>query len=128
MVNKKATIPISAEMKVFVVGLGNYITWKKLPTDKISDYTFIDNLEDEVLDLMGIAQSDKTGGTTGHIGLIMIAAEFALVPGVVNSPFVRLAHSGAVDYNNLTACATMQQHTERRCAGAHMNIAYMRLK
>ena len=119
---------ISAEMKVYVAGLGKDITRKKLPTDEIPDYTFINNLEEEVLDLVGTERSDKAGGTTGHIGLIMIAAEFALVPGVVNSPFVRLAHSGAVDYNNLTACATMQQHTERRCAGAHMNIAYMRLK
>ena len=101
-------MPISAEKKVFVAGLGNDITWKKLLTDEISNYTFINNLEEEVLDLVSIVQSDKNGSTTGHLGLIMTVAEFALVPGVVNPPFVQSAHPGAVDHNNPTACTTMQ--------------------
>ena len=34
MVNKAATMPISAEMKVFVTGLRNNMTWKKLQSHK----------------------------------------------------------------------------------------------
>ena len=101
-------MPISAEMKVFVAGLGNDITWKKLPLEEILDYTFVNNLEEKVLDLAATVWSDKNGGTTGHLGLIMIAGEFALIPGVVNPPFVREAHPGAVDYLLPTTCATMQ--------------------
>ena len=81
-------MPISAEMKVFVAGLGNDITWKKLQSEEIPDYTFINNLEEEVLDLVATVRSDKNGGTTGHLGLVMTVAELALVPGVVNPPFV----------------------------------------
>ena len=61
----------------FVVGLGNDITWKKLPSEEIPDYIFINNLEKEVLDLVRTVRSDKASGTTGYIGLIMTAQEFA---------------------------------------------------
>ena len=66
-VTKEATMPISAEMRVFDVGLGNNITWPKLPLNELPDYTFINNLDEEVFDLVGTKRSDKTGGTTGHI-------------------------------------------------------------
>ena len=91
-------MPISAEMKVFVAGLDNDIIWKKLPSEEVPDYTFINNLEEEVLDCVATVRSDKNGGTTGHLGLVMEAAEFALIPGVVNPLFVREAHPGAVNY------------------------------
>ena len=106
-------------MKVFIAGHGNDITWKKLPLEEIPDYTFINNLEEEVLDLVSTVQSDKNGGTTCHLGLIMTAAEFALILGVVTPPFVQSVHPGVVDYNNRTACTTMQQHTERRLDNKH---------
>ena len=80
---------------------------------------FINNLEEEALYLVGTVQSNKASGTTRHIGLIMTAQEFGLVPGVVNPLFTRLAHPGVVDYNNPTACTTMQQHTKRRCEHEH---------
>ena len=105
---------ISAEMKVFVAGLRNDITWKKLPLEEILDYTFVNNLEEEVLDLAAIVRSDKYGGTIGHLGLIMTAGEFALISGVVNAPFVCEEHPGPVDYLLPTLCTTMQQHTECR--------------
>ena len=50
----------------------------------------------------------------------MEAGEFALIPGVVNPPFIREAHPGAVDYQLPTTCTTMQQHTERRLANEHL--------
>ena len=116
---------ISAEMKVYVAGLGKDITRKKLPTDEIPDYTFINNLEEEVLDLVGTERSDKAGGTTGHIGLIMIAAEFALVPSVANPPFTQLAHLGMVDY---TTQQRVQPCNNTLNAGVTMNIVSMYLK
>ena len=81
-------MPISAEMKVHVASLGNDITWPKCPSDDIQNWTFINNLQEEVLDLAATIRSDKCGGTTGHLGLIMSAQEFALVPGVVGPPFL----------------------------------------
>ena len=73
-VNKVATIPISAEMKLFIAGLGKDLTWKKLPSDEKPNYTFINKLEEQIYDLVGTVQSDKAGGTTRHIGLIMPVA------------------------------------------------------
>ena len=72
---------VSAEMQVFVAGLGNDQTWKKLPPGEEANYTFIKDLEDKVSDLVGKVQSDKAGGTTGHICMFMTPAEFALIPG-----------------------------------------------
>ena len=106
-------------MKVFIASLGIAITWKKLPSEKIPYYTCINNLEEEVLDLVSTVQFDKNGDTTGHLGLVMTAVDFALVPGVMNSPFVRSAHPGSVNYNNPTLCNTKKQHTEIRLATVH---------
>ena len=53
-------MPISAETKVFVAGLCNNITWTKLPSDDILDYTFINNLEEIVLDLAATVQSNNS--------------------------------------------------------------------
>ena len=89
---------ISAEMKVFVANLSNDINWTKLPLDDILDWRLINNLEEEVLDLAATFQSDKNGGTTGHLGLIMEAEEFVLIPGVLNPPFLRSMHPGVVNY------------------------------
>ena len=107
-------MPISAEMKIHVAALDNDLTWPKYPSTKLPTWTFISNLEEEVLDLVATIRSDKCGGTTGHLGLIMSGREFALVPGVLNHPFPRGTHPGEVDYNNPTAAATVNQHTERR--------------
>ena len=45
-------MPISVEMKVLVADLGNDIIWKNIPSEEIPDYIFINNLEEEVLDLV----------------------------------------------------------------------------
>ena len=113
-------MPISAEMKAFLAGLGNDITWTKLPSDDIPDWTLINNLQEEVLDSAATVRSDKCSGTTGHLGLVMEAGEFALVLGIANPPFVREAHPGTVDYILSTPATTMQQHTERRLANEHL--------
>ena len=90
-----------------LASLGNNINWSKLPSDEVPDYAFINNLEEEVFDLIGTVQSNKTGGTTGHIGLVLTAQEFALVPGAT-LPFTRSIYPGMVNYNLLTACTTIQ--------------------
>ena len=111
-------MPISAEIKVFVASLGNNFTWPKLPSCEVPDYTFINNLEEEVFDLVGTVLSDKARGTTSHIGLIMTAQEFVLVLGTTPL-FTRSVHLGMVEYNLPTTCTTVQQHTERRCKHEH---------
>ena len=88
--------------------------------EEIPDYTFINNLEEEVLDLAATVRSDKNGATTGHLGLIMEAGEFALNPGVVNPPFAREAYPGPVNYLLPIPCTTQQQHTERRLLNEHL--------
>ena len=77
---------ISAEVKLLVAGLGNDLTWKKLPSDEEPNYTFINKLEEQIFNLVGKVRSDKAGGTTGHIGLVMTPLEFALIPGT--TPFI----------------------------------------
>ena len=104
---------ISAEIKVHVAALGNDIIWPKCSSTELPNWTFINNLQEEVLDLVATIISDKCGGTTGHLGLIMSARELALVPGVLNPPFPRGTHPGEVDYNNPTVATTANQHTER---------------
>ena len=66
------------------------------------------------MDLVTTIRSDKCGGTTEHLGLIMSAREFALVPGFVGPPFPCGAHPGPVNYNKPTATTTVNQHTERQ--------------
>ena len=75
-------MPISAEMKMHVAALGNDKTWPKCQSTKLPTWTLINNIQEEIFDLVATIQSDKRKGTTGHLGLIMSAAEFALlVPG-----------------------------------------------
>ena len=90
-------MPISAEMKMHVADLENDITWPKFSSDDIPNWTFINNLQEEVLNLAATIRSDNCDGTTGHLGLIMSAQEFALVPGVVGPPFFRGTHPGVVN-------------------------------
>ena len=111
---EEVTMPISAEMKMHVAALGNDLTRPKCPSMELPTWTFISNLEEEVLDLVATIRSDKCGGTTGHLGLIMSAREFALVPGVLNHPFPWETHPGEVDYASPTAATTVNQHTECR--------------
>ena len=108
---------ISANMKVHIAGLGNDNTWPKCPSDDIPNWPFINNFQEEILELAATIRSDKCGGTTGHLGLIMSAQEYALVPGVVDPPFICGTHPGAVDY---TGATTVNQHTERRLAHEHL--------
>ena len=105
-------MPISAEMKMHVADLGNDKTWPKCPSTELPTWTFINDIQEESFDLVATIRSDKRGGTTGHLGLIMSAAEFAiLVPGPA---FPREAHPGEVDYQRPTVASTVNQHTERR--------------
>ena len=103
---------VSAEIKVFVAGLGNNQTWKRLLVEEEADYTFIKDLENKVLDLVGKVQSNKSGGITGHIGKFMTPAEFSLISGT--TVFNLEAHPGVIDYMLPTECTTQQQHTERK--------------
>ena len=105
-------MPISAEMKMFVAGLGNDEVWKKLPSDEEPNHTFINDLEEQIYDLVGTVRSDKLCGTTGHIGLIMPATEFQLI--LNTTPFIRSTHPGTVNYLLPTNCTTINQHTEQR--------------
>ena len=74
-------MPVSAEMKLFVARLGDDEVWTKLGQDVEPDYIFITDLVEQAMNLVATVRSDKAGGLTGHMGLIMPAAEFALLPG-----------------------------------------------
>ena len=103
-------MPISAEMKMHVAALGNDKTWPKCPSTELPTWTFINDIQEEIFDLVATIRSDKCGGTTGHLGLVMSAAEFArLVP--THSLFPRETHPAEVDY---TSATTVNLHTERR--------------
>ena len=65
-----------------------------------------------MISLAGDVQSDKGGGTTGHIGIVIPALEFALLKNT--NPFVVLVHPGAVDYLLPVACTTNQQRLKRK--------------
>ena len=58
-------MPVSAEIKLFVASLGDDEVWKKLPTDKEPDHTFIKELVDQVMDLVTTVRLDKAGGKLG---------------------------------------------------------------
>ena len=102
-------MPISAEMEVFFAGLGNNMTWKKLSSDEEPDYTFINDLEEQVFDLVG--RSDKAGGTTGHIGLVMTPLEFALIPGT--TPFT--PEDSAAPSGGASLCAQVSKTNQALC-------------
>ena len=83
-------------MKLFVAGLGDDEVWTKLGPDLEPDHTFITDLVEQVMNLVATVRSDKAGGLTGHMGLIMPAANFALLPGFTVA-FDREDHPGNVD-------------------------------
>ena len=72
-------MPISAEMKMYVAALGNDKTWLTCPSADLPTYTFIHDLQEQIFDLVATVRLDKCGGTTGHLGLVMSPAEFALL-------------------------------------------------
>ena len=74
-------MPVSTEMKLFVAGLGDDEVWTKLGPDLEPDHTFITDLVKQVMNLVATVRSDKAGGLTGHMGLIMPPVNFALLPG-----------------------------------------------
>ena len=106
-------MPISAEMKTFVASLGDDEVWKKLGPDLEPDYVFINERVEQAMNLVATVRSDKAGGLTGHMGLIMPAAEFALLPGFT-VPFQKEAHPGAVNYTTPPAATTAVQQQDRR--------------
>ena len=96
-----------------VAALGNDKTWPTCPDADLPTYTFIHDLQEQIFDLVGTVRSDKCGGTTGHLGLVMSLPEFALL--LPTHPlFPRGTHPGEVDYQLPTAATTVNQHTERR--------------
>ena len=104
---------ISAEMKMFVASLGDDEVWKKLGPDLEPDYVFINERVEQAMNLVATVRSDKAGGLTGHMGLIMPAAEFALLPGFTVA-FVNEAHPGTVNYTTAPAATTAVQQQDRR--------------
>ena len=106
-------MPISAEMKMFVASLGDDEVWKKLGPDLEPDYVFIYERVEQAMNLVATVRSDKAGGLTGHMGLIMPAADFILLPGVTQ-PFVRSVHPGNVNYTTAPAATTSVQQQDRR--------------
>ena len=83
-------------MKMHVAALGNDKTWSKYPSIELPTWTCINDIQEEIFDLVATIRSDKCGRTTGHLGLVMSAAEFAiLVPGPA---FPRETHPGEVNY------------------------------
>ena len=105
-------MPISAEMMMHVGAFGNDKIWPKCPSTELPTWTFINDIQEEIFNLVATIRSDERGGRTGHLGLIMSAAEFALlVPGPA---FPREIHPGEIDYLLPTAATTVNQHTERR--------------
>ena len=112
-VNNTTIMLVSTKIKVFIAGLGNNMTRKKVPSDKEADYIFINDLEEQVFDLVGKVRLDKSGGTTGHIVLVMTPEDFDLIPDT--TPFTQEAYLGVVDYLLPIKYTTIQQHTERRC-------------
>ena len=112
VMTEQASMPISAKMKMHVAALGNDKTWPKCPSTELLIWIFINDLQEEILDLVATIQYDKSGGTTGHLGIIISAVEFAiLVPGPA---FPHKTHSGEVDYDNPTQATTVNVYTERR--------------
>ena len=104
---------ISAEMKMFVASLGDDEVWKKLGPDLEPDYVFIHERVEQAMNLVATVRSDKAGGLTGHMGLIMPAAEFALLPGFTVA-FDKEAHPGTVNYTTAPAATTAVQQQDRR--------------
>ena len=101
---------ISAEMKMHVAALNDNKTWPTCPATELPTYTFIKDLQEEFFDMVATVRSDKCGGITGHLGLMMSLPEFALLVPLI-SIFPQGAHPGVLDFTDAT---TVNQHTERR--------------
>ena len=96
-----------------VAALGDSKTWPTCASTVLPTYTFINNLQEEIFDLVATIRLDKCGGTTRHLRLVMSLPEFALlVPA--HPIFPREAYPGEVDYLLPTVATTVNQHTERR--------------
>ena len=104
---------VSNEMKLFVAGLGDDDVWTKLGQDLEPDHTFITDIVEQSMNLVATVRSDKAGGLTGHMGLIMPAAEFALIPGFTVA-FAKEVHPGDVDYTTPPAATTIVQQNDQR--------------
>ena len=104
---------ISAKMKMHVTALGNDKTWPTCPSTDLPTYTFINDLQEQIFDLVATVRLDKCGGTTEHLGLVMSPAEFALLVPLIPL-FPRGTQPGEVDYLLPTAATTVNQRTERR--------------
>ena len=82
-------------------------------------WTFINDIQEMTFDLVATIRSDKCGGTTGHLGLVMSLAEFALLSPAAPL-FPRETHPGVLDF---TGATTVNQHTERQLAyEARLNV------
>ena len=101
---------ISAEMKMHVAALGNDKNWPKCPSTDLPTWTFINDIQEMTFDLVATIRSDKCGGTTGHLGLVMSLAEFATLNPAAPL-FPHGTHPGVLDF---TGATTVNQHTERR--------------
>ena len=104
---------VTNEMKMFVAGLGDDEVWTKLSQDLEPDYTFITDIVEQAMNLVATVRSDKAGGRTGHMGLIMPAAKFALLPGFTVA-FDKEVHPGDIDYTTPPAATTSGQQADRR--------------
>ena len=104
---------VTNEMKMFVAGLGDDEVWTKLGQDLEPDHTFITDIVEQSMNLVATVRSDKAGGLTGHMGLIMPAAEFALLPGFTVA-FDKEVHPGDIDYTTTPAATTSGQQADRR--------------
>ena len=102
---------VSNEMKLFVAGLGDDDVWTKLGQDLEPDHTFITDIVEQSMNLVATVRSDKAGGLTGHMGLIMPAAEFALLPGFTVA-FDKEVHPGDIDYTTPPPATTSVQQND----------------
>ena len=91
---------VTAEIATYVTSLGGNNTWQKLPDRDEADYTIIKKLEEQVINLASMVQSEKGDGTTGHIGMVMTLAQFALILNSV--PFIASVHPGLCVYVTTT--------------------------
>ena len=95
-----------------VAALGNDKNWPKCPSTDLPIWTFINDIQELIFDLVATIRSDKCGETTGHLGLVMSPAEFAILNPTVPL-FPRGAHPCVLDF---TGATTVNAHTEQRLA------------
>ena len=95
---------VTAESAAYVASLGDNKTLEKLLERDEVDYTIIKNLEDQVINLAGALRSNKGGGTTRRIKMVITPVQFALILNMV--PFLVSVYPEICDYKNPTACTT----------------------